>query len=105
MIKINNYISKIEINQDGVKTVTILRILKITTETILDLISSDVLTCMKKIIFTSVRHRKTSFLSYPNHYLIKINKLSLQDLSRYSRINEIFHFNVSLYNDSIFKEK
>ena len=96
MIKINNYISKIGINQDGVKTITIFRILKITTETILDLISSDVLTCVEKIIFTSVKSGTTSFLPYPGHRLTKINKLSLQDSSRYSRINEIFYFNISL---------
>ena len=96
MIKINNYISKVKINRDGVKTITILRILKITTETILDSISSDVLTCMEKIIFTRVKPGITTFLPYPGHRLAKINKLSLQDSSRYSRINEIFCFNISL---------
>ena len=96
MIKINNYISNVKINLDGVKTIVILRILKITTETILDSIRSDILTCMKKIIFTSVKPGTTSFLPYPGHRLTEINKLSLQDSSRYSRINEIFYFNISL---------
>ena len=94
-IKKGDYISQVTVNPiTKVRTINILRIINITTETILDLISSEILTCVEKTIFTS--KGKTKFLEYPGHELIKINKLSLHDTDRMSRINEIFYYNITL---------